>query len=203
MLPGHCFNYSWCFIATVYPDAKFVHLTRDGRAVTESAMRLWQAPPDWSSLWKKFREMPLSNVEYALWFGTNTIKGLFDRRGGGKVWGPRYPGLEGDLASKDLLEICSLQWLHSVQYALEGLKSVPADQVIEVRYEDLVSREETLVTLCDFIGIHDADTVLDAWRKRVQGGQNDKWLERIDPQDRERMTRIMGDGLRQLGFLER
>ena len=191
------------YVHAVYPNAKYVHLIRDGRAVTESAMRLWQAPPDWAALWKKFREMPLSNVEYALWFGTNTVKGLFDRRGGGKVWGPRYPGIEKDLESKDLLEICSLQWLHSVQVALEGLKEIPASQTIEVRYEDLVSDENTLASLCEFIGLSDPETVLAAYRKRVQGGQNDKWLERIDPANRERMTEIMGEGLKQLGFLER
>ena len=190
------------FIQAVYPNARFIHLTRDGRAVTESAMRLWEAPPDWPALWKKFREMPLSNLEYAIWFATNQVKGLVSRRGGGQIWGPRYPGIEADLANYTLLEICSLQWLHSVQYTLKDLPGIPASQVYTVRYEDLVRDETAITNLCEFLDFPDTDEVVSAFKAKVKLGQNDKWRDKVSPENCERMTEIMHDGLRQLGFLE-
>lgn len=56
------------FVEAVLPQARYVHLIRDGRDVTESAMRLWQAPPSWGSLIDKFRNMPLANFGYAAQF---------------------------------------------------------------------------------------------------------------------------------------
>ena len=39
----------------VFPNARFLHLVRDGRAVTESALRQWQEPADSGYLLKKLR----------------------------------------------------------------------------------------------------------------------------------------------------
>ena len=71
------------FVATVCPNAHFVHLVRDGRAVTESAMRQWKKKPDISSLVTKLRQMPLGSFNYVSWFTKNFVTGLFKGRGGG------------------------------------------------------------------------------------------------------------------------
>lgn len=190
------------YVHAVYPNARYIHLIRDGRAVTESAMRLWQAPPDWGALLKKLREMPLSNFDYAFWFATNQIKGLFSKKDGGKVWGPRYVGIDEDVANLPLLDVCSLQWVNCVTSTLDALADIPPEQVKTIRYEDLVRDEQALRDLCDFLGLSDTETVISSFKARVKLGQNDKWMEKISDDDRARMTDIMHDGLDRLGFLK-
>ena len=102
------------FVATVYPNAHFVHLVRDGRAVTESAMRQWKKKPDIRSLVTKFRQMPLGSFNYISWFVKNFVTGLFKGRGGGSIWGPRFPEIGDVIANKTLAEVCALQWAKSV-----------------------------------------------------------------------------------------
>ena len=71
------------YVNEVFPQARFIHLIRDGRDVTESAMRLWQAKPDWKSLRRKLLGMPLSNIGYVWWFARNFISGRRAGRMGG------------------------------------------------------------------------------------------------------------------------
>ena len=59
------------FVRGVFPEARFIHLVRDGRAVTESAMRQWREPVSWSRLLEKIRGLPLENIGYAAWFVRN------------------------------------------------------------------------------------------------------------------------------------
>jgi hypothetical protein len=47
------------FVAAAVPDARFIHLVRDGRDVVESAERMWQAPADWKYLLRKLGYYPL------------------------------------------------------------------------------------------------------------------------------------------------
>ena len=114
------------FVSSVFPEARFVHLIRDGREVTESAMRQWSAPPDWRNLVTKLRDLRSLNPGYALWFAHNAALGAISGRKGGKVWGPRYPGIESDAQTKPLVELCALQWQYSVTYCAGGPRNATA-----------------------------------------------------------------------------
>ena len=85
------------FLYKVYPEAKFVHLIRDGRAVTESSIRLWSEPVERSYLLDKLRYFPWTNYKYALWYLWNMIKWRLFKGRGGYIWGPRYKGIEKDI----------------------------------------------------------------------------------------------------------
>jgi Sulfotransferase family len=142
------------FVHAVLPDAAFVHLVRDGTDVAESARRQWLAPPDRKYLLGKVRHFPLRLVpsygrEYAL-----AQLSLPDRvRSHAATWGPRYPGIDDDVASKDLLVVCARQWRASVEYASRDLARVNT-LVVDVRYEHLVSEPlATLGELMDRLGL--------------------------------------------------
>ena len=125
-------------VAAVLPDAKFVHLIRDGVDVIESTRRQWTAPIDLRYLAGKSLHVPLRLVpSLGLAYARSRI-----RRGSGaakrvSTWGPRYPGLDGDLATTDLLTVCARQWQHSVSRATSDLRRLDLPMV-EVRYEQLV-----------------------------------------------------------------
>lgn len=148
------------YVDAVYPNVRYVHLIRDGREVVESAMRQWEAPPDWSALRQKVRDIQLENLGYVWWFGKNFLTGLFSKRGGGKVWGPRYPGIDADAASLSLAQVCARQWVASVETARRDLAGLPADRVFEIRYEDLLTDGAALAGLVAALNLPDAQTIL-------------------------------------------
>jgi len=190
-------------VEAVFPNALYIHLIRDGRAVTESAMRMWQEPPNWRKLFEKLRGIPLRNISYAFWFFGNFITGIFAGRGGGKIWGPRYPGLTEDVASeRDLTEICARQWTISVDTALKDLAEIPQDRQISIRYDELVSGTDKLTEICDFCGLTNQAEIVSAHQKRVMGGTDDKWRTALSADQQEKIYAIARPTLNQLGYRE-
>lgn len=187
------------FVNAVYPDAVFVHLIRDGRDVTESAMRQWSAAPGWSGIARKAREIPLRNLDYVAWYAFNTLAGLFSGRKGGRVWGPRYPGIQQDVESLSLVEVCARQWNASVTSSLRDLAGIPAVRVREIRYEDLVGGPEALDSLIEWLGLPDKDQILSAWRSRRAPPEQCMWT-RLPEEERSRMLAITGPTLARLGY---
>jgi hypothetical protein len=191
------------FVDSIFPEARFVHLVRDGRAVTESAMRQWQEPMNWSRLFEKVRGLPLQNLGYAAWFAANFAKGLLSGRGGGRVWGPRYPGIEDDLArGRDLAEICAEQWRASVGAAIEGLRTIPPERQITISYDALVSGIGALAEVAEFCGLEGIERVLEVHRAKVIASADDKWRTGLSPAQKAKIEPIVGPLLRELGFLE-
>jgi hypothetical protein len=137
----------------IFPEARFIHLVRDGLDVVESAYRTWQEPPQIGYLFQKLRYFPLSSYRYALWYVGNMIRGRLSRKQDAPIWGPRYPGIAEDVRTKDLLTVCARQWAICVQMAHESLAKLPQDSQTTVRYESLVTEPETMARLCEFIGV--------------------------------------------------
>ena len=189
------------FVEAVFPDAVYVHLIRDGKDVTESAMRQWKAPPNWRNLLKKLREMPLRNLDYVVWFGFNTLRGMVRGNKGGDVWGPRYAGISDDTANRPLVEVCALQWKFCVETALSDLASIPSDRVFEIRYEDLVNNPIALTDLVDKLGLPDKDVILTKYKTLVNptiGTGN----SRLSKEDNASMQTILEPTLTKLGYLK-
>lgn len=188
------------FVYKVFPEARYIHLLRDGRAVSESTMRLWQAPPDYGSLLKKLAGMPWGSLRYVRWFAGNFIKGLKKGRGGGHVWGPRYQGMEEDAEKMSLAGVCATQWRKSVECGLEGFKEIPEEQVFELHYTDLVSSPERVQEMIDFLKLPDGETVMEFYKANVRPGNDDKWKEKLSPEDRKEIEEITRPVLERLGY---
>lgn len=163
------------YVEAVLPGARYVHLIRDGRDVTESAMTQWQAPPDWRALWVKLRGMPLANAGYAAWFAGNFVSGRLKGRGGGRVWGPRYPGIDEDVAALPLHLVCARQWRACVEQARADLGAIPAERVFEIRYEDFIAGEAALAGLVSALRLPDPDAIVAAHRARVRPQAANRW----------------------------
>lgn len=171
------------FLAEVYPEARFIHLIRDGRAVVESSCRQWQAPPDTDYLIRKLKYFPWSNYRYAFWYLTNMIKGKFSAGRGQHIWGPRYAGIDEDLAVYALETVCARQWRCCVESSQLQTGHLGADRVLEVRYEDFVKNVDSLLEVCRFLGIDADDQLMAAYRQQVTSENLDKWRDRISDID--------------------
>lgn len=144
------------FIRAVFPKARFIHLVRNGWDVVESAYRQWTASPDWIYIIGKTVRYPLFEAfDYARNYAHTTL-GRLIYRNAGKVgtWGPKYRGIEQDLKTKELIEVCAIQWARSVECALRDLEEIPANEVMTIRYEDFVnSPRHNLIRIAEFLEI--------------------------------------------------
>jgi hypothetical protein len=128
------------FVHAIFPEAYFVHLVRDGRAVAESARRRWQARPELSYLLEKLRWVPRGDIPFYALRYLRYQWGRWNRTDRAQAsWGPRFSGLDRLVAGKPLIEVCGLQWQACVRGASTALEQLPERQTITVRYEDLVN----------------------------------------------------------------
>jgi hypothetical protein len=144
------------------PDARFVALVRDGRAVAQSL-----ALVDW---WP----------EDVLW------------------WDPegRTPR-QLEASGADPWELCARNWVEDTASVERGLTDVPEEQVLWLRYEDLVGNSvNTLRSIAEFAGL----PLGPSWLERIAGLQtpnrNDAWrtlppavIGQIEDVQKEALTR--------------
>lgn len=191
------------FVEAVFPEARYIHLIRDGREVTESAMRQWQAPPNWSALTRKLREIPLQNLAYVGWFGWNLVKGRLQGRKGGRVWGPRFPGIDAMALEGPLVRVCAQQWLESYTRAIRDLRHIDRanERVFTIRYEDLIRDEAALAWLLDQLGLPDRSAILASFRRKLQPNESQLW-RRLPDTDQAILASVLGKTLSELGYTE-
>jgi len=173
------------FCHRVVPDAFFIHLVRDGRAVAESARRRWQAGPELGYLLEKARWVPPSDVPYyALRYLRHQVGRLRSAERAQSSWGPRFTGLDSLVENLTLIEVCGLQWRACVQAADAALRRLPSSQCITVRYEDLVADPMPVVReLLDRAGLAFVAECGTYVHSQVQGGNLSKWRERLSQEE--------------------
>jgi len=146
------------YLKAIYPDALFIHLIRDGLDVVESVYRQWIAAPDWNYIFRKAMSFPfLDAFGYAVRYGTLTVHKMLAKNSTPDIWGPRYDGILQDVKNMEIIEVCAVQWVRSVEKALRHIKKLPVEKCLTVRYEDFVEDPHSLLDLIGgFLGIDPA-----------------------------------------------
>jgi hypothetical protein len=160
------------FLHEVFPDERFVHLVRDGRAVAASFSRMtvekwpgWRGPESWL-----FGKLDPSNQ--ARWDAT----------------GQSYYALAG------------IQWT-LVLDAIERARATVRDAMIDVRYEDLCQAPRRVIqSILDHGGIP-ASAELDAVvaNHRVDE-RNDAWRQEFDASQQSMLTELLRPHLGRYGY---
>jgi len=191
------------YVHFVLPNATFIHLIRDGRAATASAVERWKGTPRLDYLMRKSRSVPLRQVlRSGLRFIANRIKARLRRRHYTQSWGPRWPGMDEDVRTLSLPEVCAKQWMIAVRAALEQKGAIPEDRYLEVRYEELVADPVAeFGRLADFVGADPLDAGFQEHvRTQIHASSVDKWKQDLKGDDLERVERIIGPLLEELGY---
>lgn len=160
------------FLSEVLPDARFVHLVRDGRAVANSLLgvswwRGWRGPSGW-----RFGELSAEERE---------------------VW---------EASGRSFLALAGLAWTRILDALDAGASTLPAGRLTEVSYEDLcrdhVRFVQRIAHFCDLGWSERFSRALQAFDPR---STNDRWRRELTVEQQRVITRVTRSHLEARGYL--
>ncbi len=190
------------FIQAVFPDARFLHVIRDGRAVTASAMKRWSAPQSAGYFASKVRTIPISSLPVVVMrYLGSAIKSRIRRRNYRQSWGARWPSIDEDVRALSLAEVCARQWKESVNAALAQKDALLPGSYMEVHYEALVEEPEAhMEQIRTFFQLPE-DDAFRAWsRSQIDSGRQDKWHTEFTSDELRNIEAEIGPLLDSLGY---
>jgi len=142
------------FLNSIFPNAKYIFIIRDGYDVVASAKKRWTSSVDITYLLKKLKFVPKFNIPYYLFmFIKNRFSQLTSSNNIMPKWGPVYPGLIDDIKNLSLDEVCALQWKNSVESAYNDLLEVGSEKSLFITYENLINNTvKVLNEIQNFLG---------------------------------------------------
>lgn len=192
------------FVASVFPEAKFIFIVRDGRDVIASAMKRWVAPLDIPYLLKKARHLPLTDAPfYGARYLYNRMYRLFSGEKRLAFWGPRFEGVEEVLRSRTLAEVCAMQWVRCVESSEHDLDQLDASRVRRLRYEEFVTNPSgELKALARFLDTHISRNDLRKSIQRVSSKSVGNWKTRVEPETMEVIEPLIRASMKRYGYMQ-
>jgi omega-hydroxy-beta-dihydromenaquinone-9 sulfotransferase len=167
------------YLNRLFPDAYFIHILRDGRAVCHSLM--------------KARQHSLET------FGPNHRH---------VVQSVPYPGWQDDYRTYETDDAmrAALFWRHTITMLGDAAAAIGPERFLTIRFEDLVEDPQArILDLAASCGLRmDADAIEalgHASRTLEMAGRNDAWRNR-DPDEIARVMPVLTPGLRSHGYID-
>jgi hypothetical protein len=194
------------FVDRIFPDAKFVHITRNGYDSTLSIRKFWDShvsgvghkkinQPQ-SILIQRLIEMHPSQWPYysAELLKRLVPKGLRKRRA---LWGPRLPGMKQWVDDVELLELCAFQWKTCVERAsLQGRKL--GERYMECRLEDL--NIDSVKGIMEFCELSNDPAVEGYLQSEFEVGKSEKRKLECNPKVLEQIRTYIEPTMSWLGY---
>lgn len=159
------------FLHAVFPDARFVHVYRDGRAFANSLMQVdfwlgWRGPSQWR-------------------------------------WGPLDEALQQEWEQHDrsFVALAAIQWKLLMRATEKAKQSIPASNLLEIRYEDFAIRPvDTFRDVAAFCGL-DWDPRFERTLSnyRIENA-NYKWQQDLSPSQQAVLLKVLGADLQRYGY---
>jgi hypothetical protein len=177
------------FVDAVIPEARYLHIVRDGRDAAPSASKRWNADLDLPYVLRKARFVPLSDAPYyAFRYLWNHIWRRVIGKGRLKTWGPRFVDMDEAAARFSQNELSALQWARSVDLADKAFEEIPPERVHSIRYEQFVSNpREELVKVLEFLGAELNDEEIDKAVSLVRTGSVGKGKRELKSDETNRI----------------
>lgn len=159
------------FLHAVFPDARFIHVYRDGRAVANSLLQVdfwrgWQGPEQW-------RWGPLDGELQSEW----------------------------EAHDRSFVALAGIQWKILMRAAEAAKRAVPAGSFIDVRYEEFAKRPiETFREIADFCKL-DWDTGFErALLRYAVESANYKWQQDLDSAQQAVLLSVLSGDLSKYAY---
>jgi len=160
------------FLKEVFPDAKFIHVYRDGRAVVNSLLAVtwwsgWRGPANW-------RWGELTSAQREKW--------------------ERY--------GRSFVALAAIEWeiLMAAQEAAK--ENISSSDLLEIRYEDLcqepVATFQKAVEFCDLQWSPDFEAAVHRFSFK---DTNYKWREHLTDAQQRILSESLGDTLKKYGYV--
>lgn len=161
------------FLSSIFPDARFVHIIRDGRSVVESLLR--------QQFW-----LEKGGLEQPFWEGT-----------------PEYILQEWKASARNGDVLTALQWRYVVQSIRADIATLPETSYMEVRYEDFVNEPiKNLKSIYHFTNLEIPDEVIQFYQNNNRSfkNMNEKWRD-MEKERLVRITAAMQPTLKELNYV--
>jgi hypothetical protein len=160
------------YLSEIFPDALFIHVYRDGRAVVNSLLEVdfwngWRGPRHW-------RWGELTNEQRAEW-------------------------LRHD---RSFVALAAIEWKILMDAFETAKAGIAASQLMEVRYEDFtVDPESLFVEMLRFTGLDPSPRFLETVRRFDIQSANFKWKEQLTSAQQAILEDCLGEYLGRYGYL--
>lgn len=159
------------FLKEIFPDAKFIHVYRDGRAVANSYLRIWfwtgwNGPDNW-------RWGPLTGDQRRKWAEFN----------------------------ESFVALAGIEWEILMSAFEEAKKEIPSEDFLEFTYEDLCSDAGSIIeNACSFLNLDRPDEFIEATGEFNLRNTNDKLLKDLTKEQQKILNDILKDALPKYGY---
>ena len=214
------------FILEIFPQAKFIHILRDGRDVTLSIHKEWRRRQNVVKdaarghrfnyveaaklirMWL-VRQPFLKDKIRAFWFETHghflhKSEHLNRLRWNGMVgWGPRFRGWKEIFQKSSLLQFNAYQWLKCVDNIQKCWFEIPEENRLEIRYEAFITQPEVILTnILQFLNMKAYKEFFHSL-PRLKKNNFDKWKKEFTKDQLNQIHPLLTPKLLELGYENR
>jgi len=211
------------FIMKIFPQARFIHILRDGRDVTLSINKKWRflkgitddSKTSKISYYRTAFEITLEWLNKqpfyvdkmrAFWFETHghmvdKSKHLNKMRWNGNVgWGPRFKGWQDVFSQSSLLQFNAHQWLKCIERIQKNWDEIAVEKKMEIRYEELISYGGKIITeILKFLDMKPHENFYSSIPKLKKYNSN-KWRTEFTGDQLNEINPILLPKLTELGY---
>ena len=201
--PNNCLRLP--FIHQVYPQAKIIHVVRDGRAVFSSSAdmlenRFYRQDRLSDRLKEMIVESPLWGIPAYIPTIVGTIVAKLSKKPL-KYWGPKPQGWQNWVKNDSKNVILAKQWVETTEQALTDSKLIPSEFYYRFRYEDLITNpRETMASITDFLNLEQGEILVDYVAETVNTSRKDLWRDSIDRETLQEIEPYLKPTLEKLGY---
>jgi hypothetical protein len=152
------------FVDAVFPDARFVHITRNGWAAIPSMQAFWERRGkglDAKQVAKLRRRLQEARPSQMRFYAAELLRRVAPGRHV-PLYGPRLAGLQEVADEHGRLVASAMQWRTCVDRTAVFGRSLPPGRYMELHVESL--RPEDIGQIIDFCGLPECSDVLERFR---------------------------------------
>lgn len=160
------------FLAEIFPDAKFIHVVRDGRAVVNSMLNVkwwtgWKGPTNWG--WGELNETEKAQLA-------------------------KY--------RQSFIALASVEWNHLIRAMATAKQEIDPNNFLEMRYEDFCENVVgAMYDVAAYCHLSWHDRIAAAVGAYQISEKNYKWQEELTPAQQAMMNDIMACYLKQYHYV--
>lgn len=201
--PSNCLRLS--FVRAVYPEAKILHIIRDGRSVFNSANEIlntgyYRQEVLSQRLLEMFLETPTWEIPTQIPRVTEILKSKLIGRPL-TFWGPRPQGWREWIKQDSPNVMLAKQWAATINQAIRDSDLINSNNYYRFYYEELMTKpREIMSNIVEFSELSDAEDLINYVQSSVDPTRQNKWRKLLNEATLEEIRPYMESTLYHLGY---